>query len=496
MRMTIVLAVLIGASLSNVGSAVEMKAGVAKAPISNDKPLVMVNGRMSQGTLKDIYARVLVLNDGQNRLVFVTYDLNCLDVATPLLRKRVEDELGIDKSRLILLATHNHSAPIQIVPDNFEYGHWLADTMFELIQQAIAAERGPVKVEFGVGDGYFVFSRGNAPADYEIQVLKVSLDDEPIALLFNHPTHPAQASVNLIGPGHPGWAMDNIEAALPGVQAMYCDAAGGNQFVRRPADYSDRMRSAREAGAEATDAYMQQVTEEIASQLTRATLEIATGELIDVTGPITSSYEIFALPLAPPIPEDKAREMAKNVPMDVGFVAYPHKDRGTNWIRMLIRYYDEGLEFPKQTTDMVCTDDTYLVRKDDEAFLKKYDHSIDDTYPCVYEETIVAKIGSMPLVAMQGEVCAPIGARIKDAFRAAGPIFVTAYMGEHNLYIPTRELVRQDAYQARVIRIQYACPVGWDPSVEDKMVANVVRMVQSIQQTQSSDRLNPARLKR
>ncbi len=47
-------------------------------------------------------------------------------------------------------------------------------------------------------------------------------------------------------------------------------------------------------------------------------------------------------------------------------------------------------------------------------------------------------------------------------------------MGEHNLYIPTRELVRQDAYQAWVIRIQYACPAGWDPSVEDEMVANVV----------------------
>jgi hypothetical protein len=100
----------------------------------------------------------------------------------------------------------------------------------------------------------------------------------------------------------------------------------------------------------------------------------------------------------------------------------------------------------------------------------------------VYEETIVAKIGSMPFVAMQGEVCAPIGARIKDTFRADGPIFVTAYMGEHNLYIPTRELVRQDAYQAKVIRIQYACPVGWSPDVEDEMVSNVVKMVKEILQ--------------
>ncbi len=496
MRITIGLGLALAMCLPTGASALEMQAGVAKARITNDKPLVMVNSRRSQGTLKDIYARVLVLNDGQNRLVFVTYDLNCLDVATPLLRRRVEHELGIDKSHLILLATHNHSAPMQIVPDNFEYGHWLADKIFELIQEAIAAERGPAKVEFGVGNGYFIFSRGNAPVDYEIQVLKVSQNSQPIALLFNHPTHPAQASANLIGPGHPGWAMDEIEASLPGVQAMYCDAAGGNQFVRRPLDYVERMRSARD-DPRALGAYMQQMTKETSRQLAHATLKIARGEMTDVTGPITSSYEVFSLPLAPPIPEAQARKLAKNVPMNVGFVPYPHKDRSTNWVRMLIRYYDEGLVFPTKTTDMVCTDDTYLVRKDDDRFLRKYDHSIDDTYPCVYEETIVAKIGTMPFVAMQGEVCAPIGARVKDAFRADGPIFVTAYMGEHNLYIPTRELVRQDAYQARVIRIQYACPVGWDPSVEDEMVANVVRMLESaLRQEQNPERLNPARLRR
>ena len=57
---------------------------------------------------------------------------------------------------------------------------------------------------------------------------------------------------------------------------------------------------------------------------------------------------------------------------------------------------------------------------------------------------------------------------------------VFGYMGEHNLYIPTRELVRLNAYQAQVIQIQYASPVGWAPEVEDEMVGHVVRMVQTI----------------
>jgi hypothetical protein len=81
--------------VAGAASAQTMTAGVAKGVITNDEPLVMVNGRMSEGTKEDLHARVLVLNDGSSRLVFVTYDLNCLDVATPILRQRVRSELGI-----------------------------------------------------------------------------------------------------------------------------------------------------------------------------------------------------------------------------------------------------------------------------------------------------------------------------------------------------------------------------------------------------------------
>ncbi len=459
-------------------AAVDLKAGVAKGVITNSQPMTMVNGRVSEGTLKDLHARVLTLFDGDTRLVFVTYDLNCLDVATPILRDRVREELGMRPEQLILLATHTHNAPIQIVPDNFAYGRWLADTIFALIQEAIADESGPARVEFGSGHGYFVLSVGNAPADYEIQVIRVTRAGQPAALLFNHGAHPAQASVTKVEPGHPGWAMDAIELAVPGMQAMYGAAAGGNQFVRPPADHEERMRIARDAGPESVETYLTQTAKSVGQKLADATLRILDGPLVDVTGPLSSRMSVFSLPLAPPIPEAEARELAQTVPMDVGFVPYPSRDRRSNWIRMLIRYYDEGLAFPSTTTDMVCTDDTYLISREDAGLLALYDDAIHDTYPCVYTETIVAQIGPMPFVAMQGEVCGPIGMRIKDAFRADHPLFVTAYMGEHNLYIPTREMVRLDTYQAQTLRTQYASPVGWDPSVEDVMVQGVVQMIQ------------------
>lgn len=463
LRTTVVLVLLVSVGLFVPGLSaiaaeehVTMKAGVARANITPDdwRDRINVMGNKNKTRDHDIFARALVLNDGQSRMAIVTYDLNCLDVATPILRTRCRDELRIDPARLVLLATHNHAAPIQIVPDNFKYGRWLADRIFKLIQEAIAAESGPVDIEVGSGYGYFIRTYGNAPADYEIQVLKVSKAGKPLALVFNCPTHPLQTSETNIDVGHPGYACDEIEAKMPGVQAMYADACGGNQFPDRGIIMYGTPQQEKALG----------------SELARTALKIAAGPMTKVTGKISSTLEVISLPLAPPLSYEDAKKLAakEKVPLGIGLVPYPHPDRETNWIRELLRHYEQKIPFPKRTTDRVCTDDAFLVQK----------LADNREFPCKYEEVIVSKIGPLVFIAMQGEVCAPIGMRIKDALRRKAPLMVFAYMGEHNLYIPTRELVRMDAYQARVIRIQYASPVGWAPEVEDEMVNGVLDVVQ------------------
>jgi neutral ceramidase len=432
-----------------------MKAGVAKAVITpeNWKELTTVMGTKPTHKDHDLFARALTLSDEHSRLVIVTYDLNCLDVATPILRKRCQAELKLPPSHLILLGTHNHAAPIQIVPANFAYGRWLADRLFDLISRSIDQEQGPVQVSIGHGNGYFIRTTGNAPADYEIQLLKVSRGDQTLALLFNHPTHPLQSSQTRIDVGHPGYAVDFIEQAVPAATAMFADACGGNQFPDRGSIMYGTAKQ----------------VEELGKELGEATLKIAKGEMTDISGPISSRLEIISLPLAEPLSYEAAKKIADRdkVPLNIGLVPYPHPDRKSNWIRALLKHHEEKIPFPKRTTDRVCTDDGFLVQRLGD----------DREYPCRYEEVIVATIGPLCFVAMQGEVCAPIGMRIKDGLRRKKPLFVCSYMGEHNLYIPTRELVRLDAYQAQVIRTQYASPVGWAPEVEDEMVQGVLKIV-------------------
>jgi len=445
----------------------ELKAGAAKAVITPDPytPRITVMGNMSTGVNHDLYARVLSLNDGQKRMIIVTYDLNCLDVATPILRSRCRHELGIEPAYLVLMATHNHAAPIQIVPANFDYGRWLAERLFALIKEAIANEQGPAKLMFGSGRGAFLRSDPRYPSIYgfrgqaiddEVQVLKVMRGDQVAALLFNQPTHPMQESFRKLGVGHPGFALDEIEQRMPGTLALYADACGADQFARRGLVMWAPLP----------------MVKSIAHQLADTVLKISAGPMQDVTGPINSKLEVISLPLAPPLSYDEALQLVQKekIPTDIGLAPYPHPDRESNWIRSLLMHYQQKIPFPTRTADRICTDDAFLVPKLEEP----------REFPCVYEETIVARIGPMILVAMQGEVCAPIGLKIKDAFRDQMPVMLFAYMGEHNLYIPTRDLVLKNAYQSQVIQIQYASPVGWAPEVEEEMENGVIAMIKSI----------------
>lgn len=436
--------------------AAEFKAGVAKTvitPLDPDTPRVLVYGGTSRGLNRDIHARALSLNDGNGRLVIVTYDLNCLDVATPILRSRCKHELGLDPARLILMATHNHAAPIQIVPDNFEYGRWLAERIFALIQEAIADESGPAKLMYGTGRAYFNANMYSFKVEREVQVLEVTRGGKTAAVLFNHATHPLQESTLKTGTGHPGYALDEIERRIPGAVAMYADACGGDQFVAR--------------GLAVRGSHL--MVKCVGKELAMAVLRVLDKPMTDVTGPLSAELEVISLPLAPPLSYEEAQKLGRKIPLDIGLVPYPHPDRESNWIRALLMHYEQGIPFPTRTTDRVCTDDAFLVQELPEP----------REFPCIYEETIVARIGPMVLVSMQGEVCSPIGTRIKQKFEGQAPLMVFAYMGEHNLYIPTRKLVRMDTYQAQVIRIQYASPVGWSEDVEDEMVEGVVKMIES-----------------
>jgi hypothetical protein len=440
-------------SLAARPSPLKLKVGTAKVDITPDRPRLCASGDKPDPPVAytRLHSRVLTLFDGAQRIVFVNYDLNCLDVATPILRERVERELGIPPAYLVLLATHNHQGPIQIAAENFDYGRELAEKIFSAILESIASEEESAEVLFGNGYGYFTRAQLSHPPDYEMQLLKVMRGGKVAALLFNYPTHPQLGPRNMYGASHPGFAMQELEQRFPGAVAIYGDACGGNQYTLAPEGATDFLAACKKRGQE----------------MAQAAVEIAGGQLEDVSGPIQSHLQLISLPLADPIPYKRALELARDVPVDIGFKAFPDPQRDTNWIRALVQHYKEGIPFPKRISDYICTDEEFLVTKLD----------VSRKYPCRFVEVLGAQIGRLTLVAIQGEPLAEIGMRIKEALRPRGPAMVFGYFAEHNLYIPTRENVRLDLYQAQALRVQYTCPVGWSLDVEEEMVRSALGVV-------------------
>ena len=429
----------------------KMKAGTAKVDVTPDRARYDVEKVLIDPpkAYHPVHARCLTLYDGARRMVFVTYDFNCLDYATPILRERVEKELGIPPAYLVLLATHNHQVPMQIIPSNFDYGEWLAEKIFGAVKEAIAKEDGPVELRFGSGAQYGIRASGAAPTDYEVQLLKVSRGAKTVALLFNHATHPVRGPDPYYGPSHPGYTMDEVEEAFPGSLALYADACGGNQYWI-PLGMTDKLAECKRRGHE----------------VAQTVVAIARGKLLEISGALDSSLKLVDLPLADPMPYAKALELARGVPMDVGMVPPPSPERYRNWIRALVHHYKDGIPFPTRSSDYPCSDGGFFVAK-----LEK-----PRKYECRFVEALAGHIGSLQLCAIQGEPCAPVGARIKDVLRQKGPVMMFGYFAERNLYIPTREIVRQNAYQARVIQEQFGSPVGWAPEVEDEMVKAALAM--------------------
>ncbi|HLV02832.1 MAG TPA: neutral/alkaline non-lysosomal ceramidase N-terminal domain-containing protein [Acidobacteriota bacterium] len=210
---------------------------LAGAATSNITPWIggeIVGGFSPQPSIHihdELHARCLVLDDGQTRIAFVVVD----SVAVPRevfdeARRQASERTGIPPNRMLMSATHTHSATSARYPNRYavnlplnEYQQFLARRIADGVVRAVNNLR-PARVGWGVGsEPGQVFNRrwfmkpgteirnpfggtdkvrmnpgmGNpdldrpaGPVDPEISFLSVQgTDGRPIALLANYSLH-------------------------------------------------------------------------------------------------------------------------------------------------------------------------------------------------------------------------------------------------------------------------------------------------------------------
>ena len=79
--------------------------------------------RGSQGVLDEIYAKAVVLDDGETKAAMVVCDLIGLPRAVVETRRIIAEKTGIPASHVMISATHTHTGPV-VIGDSATWTAW------------------------------------------------------------------------------------------------------------------------------------------------------------------------------------------------------------------------------------------------------------------------------------------------------------------------------------------------------------------------------------
>jgi neutral ceramidase len=214
-----------------------IKAGAAKVditPAPNELPknYLGVNDR--------IYSRAIFVDNGKTGAVLITVDVGALsDETWTNVTGRIEKELGVPATNVLITATHTHAVPRR-------QGTGLDDMIFASARQAKAAAV-PAKIGYGAGQSFINVNRNiidrkthgwwegpnyEGPSDKTVAVITFEgLDGKPIAVYYNYAMHAVTTGqLDLVSGDVPGAASRYIEESFDDkIVAVWSTGACGDQ---------------------------------------------------------------------------------------------------------------------------------------------------------------------------------------------------------------------------------------------------------------------------
>ena len=201
-----------------------LMAGAAETVITSikDKPEVYA----------ELYARALVLADGEKRLAIVAADYGQFTLEyNKVLLDAIEDATGIPPEHVVINCSHTHNAPgVDGRWITEESEEWLANCLAELVKNAVDAlepatlrvGRAPVQIGYNrriMNDEGYITMAPNPEGSVVpwVDVLGAyDADGQIIAVLFSHAAHPVIVhwSSEEMGADYPGYAVEHLRNFL------------------------------------------------------------------------------------------------------------------------------------------------------------------------------------------------------------------------------------------------------------------------------------------
>ena len=221
-----------------------LEAGVARVDITPPNGLLLEgypgSGRIAMGVRDPLYARVLVLQVGAQRLALVDVDL--IAPFEPIQLAHLREAVKQDVSKLLVTAIHTHSGP-PLLGSSLPPSEWEESAIGKILHAIHEAATHTATVRIGVGYGvaYIGHNRlrsnrdgsvtwfeknwtgvSSFPLDPTVAVIRVDdISGNPIAILVNYACHPV-----IFGPDSQLYSAD-----FPGVMTQVVEKAIGGKVL-------------------------------------------------------------------------------------------------------------------------------------------------------------------------------------------------------------------------------------------------------------------------
>jgi neutral ceramidase len=214
-----------------------LRAGAARVDIT---PAADALPRNYLGILDRIYARAIVVDNGESSAALISVDAGAVpDSIWQAVTAALEADFGIPATRVLISATHTHSAPGQPAGPYVE----------KIVESVRLAQRQltPARVGFGTGVSHINVNRNridpatrrwwegpnyDGPSDKTVAVIRFDrLDGEPIAVYYNYAMHAVVAGqLDLVSGDVPGTTSNYIEDSFDDrIVALWSSGAAGDQ---------------------------------------------------------------------------------------------------------------------------------------------------------------------------------------------------------------------------------------------------------------------------
>jgi predicted amidohydrolase len=427
------------------GEAQEWKAGTASIVITPSESMWMAGyasrTKPSQGVAQELYAKALALEDSDGtRLVIVAADLIGIPRALRAsVEKRLQDTYGLPAQSLLLNASHTHCGPelraskaslYGLEADRVGQAHAfmqeleakLVRTVGDALEALSPAKLGYAHARCGFAmnrrlptpSGYKNSPNPDGPVDHDVPVLRVhDADGKLRAVLFGYACHNTTLNFYEFCGDYAGYAQEYLEAAHPGVTALFITGCGGDQNPY-PRGKLEQAQQHGRALANAVEAALLPVPRSIHT-------------------PIRSAIEAVELEFAPPPGREELDKLKlSSEKADVRRAAF------------LLNELD--------STGKIPTTYDYLVQT-------------------------IQFGDDLTLVALAGEVVVDYSHRLKRELAGDSVLWVAAYSNDVFGYIPSLRVLREGGYEGGGAMRYTLLPGPFAESVEQRIIDHVHKLV-------------------